>query len=151
MMVNRWWRRVRVWFAAAAVAPWLAACGGGDCLGGVPVFASAAASAQAECGPASGTVGSIANGKRVTYTVTGTAGVVGVTYSNAQGGTEQTRVTVPWATDFIGDADKFLYFSAQNRGETGSVVVSITIDGTVRKTSTSDGAFVIATVSDRCC
>jgi hypothetical protein len=84
----------------------------------------------------------------VEYKITGTASLVDVTLNNATGGTEQySDVAVPhtyYYSDFI---DWFLYISAQNQGDTGSVTVSIYLNGDLFKSSTSSGAYVIATAS----
>lgn len=55
------------------------------------------------------------------------------------GGRQGLRATAPPGT--------FLYIAAQNMGETGSVTCTITVDGTVISTTTSRGAYVIATCS----
>jgi len=84
-----------------------------------------------------------------TYKVTGTASTVNVTYKNANGGTEQqSNVIVPWSYSFeIEGYGDFVYISAQNQGKSGSVTVSILANGNERKSSTSTGAYVIATAS----
>jgi len=84
----------------------------------------------------------------VEYKITGTASKVFVTLSNATGGTEQfDNVSVPHTYTFETFDDWFLYVSAQNLGEWGSVTVTIYLNGAVVKTSTSSGAYVIATAS----
>jgi hypothetical protein len=84
----------------------------------------------------------------VVYKITGTAQRVDVTLSNDTGGTEQySNVYVPreyWYPTF---SDDFVYISAQNQGESGSVTVSIYVNDALFKTSTSSGAYVIATAS----
>jgi len=84
----------------------------------------------------------------VEYKITGTASRVSVTLNNATGGTEQyDNVSVPHTYSFDTFSDWFLYISAQNQGEYGSVTVTIYLNGEVVKTSTSSGAYVIATAS----
>jgi hypothetical protein len=84
----------------------------------------------------------------VEYKITGTASQVDVTLNNATGGTEQyDNVSVPHTYTFETFDDWFLYISAQNQGEYGSVTVTIYLNGEVVKTSTSSGAYVIATAS----
>ena len=84
----------------------------------------------------------------VEYKVTGTASEVDVTYENEDGGTsQQSNVSVPWSYSFTGDPGDFVYISAQNQGESGSVTVTIYTDGDKFKSSTSSGAYVIATAS----
>lgn len=86
--------------------------------------------------------------KSVTYRVDGTATQVAITYANSSEGTSQITTTTPWTLQFQDPTEgQFLYVSAQNQHETGSVHVSITKNGTLYKESTSTGAFVIATAS----
>ena len=87
----------------------------------------------------------------VSYEVTGTAESVSVTYTNRDGGTSQeSNVDLPWSCppvfcpSKIGD---WLYISAQNNGDYGSVTTKIYVDGELFKKSTSYGAYVIATSS----
>lgn len=87
----------------------------------------------------------------VTYNVSGSAREVAVTYANASEGTSQATVSVPWSHSFTcTKSGQFLYISAQNQGQTGTVTVRITKSGTTYKESTSSGAFVIATASGDC-
>jgi hypothetical protein len=85
----------------------------------------------------------------VEYRISGTATTVDVTLANSSGGTEQySDVVIPHSYTYKTFSDDFKYISAQNNGEAGSVTVAIYIKGTVLKTSTSSGAYVIATASD---
>lgn len=84
----------------------------------------------------------------VEYKITGTASWVDVTLTNATGGTEQySGVLVPHTYTFRNYTDWFLYISAQNQGDSGSVTVTIYLNGEVVNTATSSGAYVIATAS----
>jgi hypothetical protein len=84
----------------------------------------------------------------VTYRVDGSATSVAITYQNNTEGTSQITTTTPWTYSFQHPhAGQFLYVSAQNQNETGTVHVSITLNGSLFKESTSSGAFVIATAS----
>jgi hypothetical protein len=85
---------------------------------------------------------------KVTYRVSGSAGSVALTYRNAMGGTEQSRVRVPWEQTFDAQGGTFLYLSVQNAGVDGSVTCEIALDGEVRTRSTSTGAYVIAECSN---
>ena len=84
---------------------------------------------------------------QIEYKATGTASNVFVTYENEDGGTSQKEVSVPWLYSFSAGPGFFVYISAQNQGETGSVTVTIYKSGAVFKTSTSTGAYVIASAS----
>lgn len=87
----------------------------------------------------------------VTYTVTGSTPEVAITYANATEGTSQVNAATPWTLSFTcTKAGQFLYVSAQNQRNSGSVTVRITKAGTTYKESTSSGAFVIATASGDC-
>jgi len=85
---------------------------------------------------------------RVEYELTGTASKVSVTLNNATGGTEQfSDVYIPHTYTFEKYTDWFLYVSAQNLGDSGSITVTIYLNGEVVATSTSSGAYVIADAS----
>lgn len=84
----------------------------------------------------------------VRYEVTGSTEYVNITYENDSGGISQvTNVPVPWSLSFSGDIEDYVYLSAQNQGETGSVTVTIFRDENVFKKATSKGSYVIASVS----
>jgi hypothetical protein len=84
----------------------------------------------------------------VIYEITGTANEVDVTLNNATGGTEQySDVSVPKKYSYSSFPENFLYISAQNAGDHGGVTVTIYVKGEVSKTSSSYGAYTIATAS----
>lgn len=84
----------------------------------------------------------------VRYEITGTATKVDVTLNNSTGGTEQyDDVYLPKTYTYSPFSDWFLYISAQNQGESGTVTVSIYVNGTLYKTATSSGAYVIVSAS----
>ena len=87
----------------------------------------------------------------VVYNVTGTAESVSVTFENYGGGTSQWDTAyLPWDYPIYGMQNgDFVYISAQNNGEYGSVTSRIYVDGELFKTTTSYGAYVIATASGR--
>jgi hypothetical protein len=86
-------------------------------------------------------------------------GAADITYNNEDGGVEQRLVRAPreakdaviWSKSFKVRPGTFLYISAQNHNRSGYVTTYILINGEPRKTSTSAGAFVIASSSYRCC
>jgi len=88
----------------------------------------------------------VAPARSVTYSVTGLDGGkrASLTYANAQGGTEQTTVTLPWTKTFTATKGQFLYIAAQNQDAFGGVSCDITIGGTAFKHSESRGEYVIA-------
>lgn len=85
----------------------------------------------------------------ITYRVGGRTTSASLTYQNAQGGTEQKKVQVPWASTFNARSGAFLYLSAQNQQDTGTISCEILVDNVVVKTSTSEGAYTIASCSGR--
>ena len=85
----------------------------------------------------------------VEYKVSGSASSVSLTYKNSTGGTEQKDVYTPWSTSFKCMPGNFLYLSAQNEDKTGSVTCEIWVNGILYKTSTSSGAYVIASCNGR--
>jgi len=71
-----------------------------------------------------------------------------ITYENSSGGTSQeSNVNSTWSYSFTGYDGDFVYLSAQNNNNSGSITVNILVGGSVYKTSTSSGAYVIATAS----
>jgi hypothetical protein len=71
-----------------------------------------------------------------------------ITYENSSGGvSQQGNVGSSWSYSFTGNTGDFVYISAQNQNDYGSITVTIKRGNTVYKTSTSSGAYVIATAS----
>lgn len=96
----------------------------------------------------------------VKYAVQGTAETVDITIENESGGVSQfSDVPLPWEYEFSAYAGTgsydylFVYVSAQNQGYSGSVTSKIYSKKYEEdeyeefKSSTSEGAFVIATAS----
>jgi hypothetical protein len=88
----------------------------------------------------------------IKYEITGNATSVNITINNANGNTEQfSHVSLPWEKTFTVEIEKdryyFAYVSAQNQGNSGDVTARIYKDGSVFKSSTSSGAYVIASAS----
>lgn len=82
------------------------------------------------------------------YSITGTAKKVFVTIENEYGNTSQySDISVPWNYSFEAPDGMWVYCSAQNQGESGSVTVTIYRDNVKFTSSTSSGAYVIATAS----
>lgn len=82
----------------------------------------------------------------VRYTVGGTASSFDITYENEDGGTSQkSDVSSGWSYSFEAEEGDFVYISAQNTTDNGSVEVTIYNNGEVFKTSESEGEYVIAT------
>ncbi|GAA3189660.1 hypothetical protein GCM10010532_004850 [Dactylosporangium siamense] len=101
---------------------------------------------RGEAGP-EGSAGPPAPPDAFTYVVSGSAATVDVTYQDADGdASQQSGVRVPWSLS-IGSGSDFLYVSAQNQGDSGTVTCSIRNNGRVVKQSTSSGAYVICAAS----
>ena len=92
------------------------------------------------------------SGTAVEYRVNGSACAVDVTISNEEEGTSQFGpAALPWTYAFViplgEESGFFVYVSAQNQCSSGSVTAEIFVDGEEFRSSTSSGAFVIATAS----
>ncbi len=85
----------------------------------------------------------------VGYNVTGNAQRADLTYTNASGGTEQIEVNVPYGKSFTMKRGSFVYISAQNKGDFGSINCEILFNSQSYKKSTSSGAYKIATCSGK--
>jgi hypothetical protein len=85
----------------------------------------------------------------VEYKVSGSGGSFDVTISNEDDGSSQfDNVNSGWSYSFhTDDSDHFLYISAQNQNSSGSVTTKIYVGGKKKKSSTSEGAYVIASCS----
>lgn len=84
----------------------------------------------------------------VQYKIFGTAHSVNVTLNNPSGGTEQySNISLPKTYSYKHFEDNFLYISAQNNGESGSITVQIYYQDKLFKSSSASGAYVIATAS----
>ena len=88
-----------------------------------------------------------------------------LTYLNEQGGTSQeSNAHLPWTLSFVGKTGRPVYISAQNLDHYGNrkgrpgyvpnagevvqiITVEIYVDGALVKTSSSKGAYAIATAS----
>lgn len=84
----------------------------------------------------------------VRYEVVGSAESVNITFENAGGGISQmANVALPWSHSFSADPGDYVYLFAQNQGKNGSITVTIYKDGDVFKRATSEGEYVVASVS----
>lgn len=86
----------------------------------------------------------------IVYRITGkTTTKASLTYENATGDTEQATVALPWSKTFTAKPGAFLYISAQNELDYGSIKCEILVEGIVVKQAESTGAYVIASCSGR--
>lgn len=93
----------------------------------------------------------------VEYFVAGSAETADITYSTADGSTaQQSGVDVPITKKADGSpgikltgvhAGAFLYISAQNGGDAGTITCEIAVDGETVKHAESSGAYTIVTCS----
>lgn len=75
---------------------------------------------------------------------------VGITYTNAQGGTEQIDWRdSPWFRTFKATRGQFVYISAQKHDERGTVACVIRVNGQEARRSESTAAYGIATCSGK--
>jgi hypothetical protein len=79
----------------------------------------------------------------VHYALTGTSTGASITIRNADGGTEQRDVRVPWESTIRVDRGAFVAVSAQNKTD-GTITCTILVDGARLITSTSEGRHKIA-------
>lgn len=83
------------------------------------------------------------------YKIEGGTNLASITYQNSQGGTSQINDSPVPIDIVLNDMNKgdFVYVSAQNKRNTGSIIVRILVDSVEWKKSASSGAYVIATAS----
>jgi hypothetical protein len=83
-----------------------------------------------------------------TYEVSGTGGSYDVTLQNSDDNTSQySNVGNGWWYKWKQTGTRWLYFSAQNNNSAGTVIVKIYKAGKVISSNTSEGGYVVATVS----
>ncbi|MFZ0546246.1 MAG: hypothetical protein WAM60_12445 [Candidatus Promineifilaceae bacterium] len=92
----------------------------------------------------------------VEYVVTGGIYSASLTYENQSGNTEQRDIIqgtimniTPWTLGFSANYGDFVYLSAQNNHNDGTITCEIKVNGKVIESATSQGAYVIATCSGR--
>lgn len=83
----------------------------------------------------------------VIYRITGTATSTDLTYELPLGSQQEQRRPVPWEKSFTASTGEFLYISAQNRGEYGTVRCQIMVDGRTIQDAESKGGYTIASCS----
>lgn len=84
----------------------------------------------------------------VIYKIDGSTNSASITYENETGDTEQRDIRVPNEIKMgMITSGTFVYISAQNNEDIGSVSCEIWIDGVKYKSANSSGAYVIATCS----
>jgi hypothetical protein len=92
--------------------------------------------------------GEVDTGTRVViYKIAGTTSRADYTIENSQGGTEQGEVSVPWTKTFTFRRGDFVYLSAQNQRDSGTIKCEIWVDGKLFKNSSSSGGYMIASCS----
>lgn len=78
----------------------------------------------------------------VKYSVTGTAPAVTLIYQyGCRGKTQRSNVTLPWEVTFEGQSNDFVYISAVNLGDYGTITVNIYKNGKIFKTETVSGPY----------
>jgi hypothetical protein len=83
----------------------------------------------------------------VTYEATGNADLVDITVVNDSGGTEQYNdVPLPWRMDYGGFEFSQPYMYVYNNGESGSITISIKINGKIARTASCSGPYASATL-----
>jgi hypothetical protein len=85
----------------------------------------------------------------VTYRVSSSRGGASLTYTNADGGTEQVELSaadMPWIKTFNVRVGYFAYLSAQKSGDSGEVEVEIQERDGEKRSARSDAPFGVATI-----
>lgn len=85
----------------------------------------------------------------ITYMVGGNAPGASLTIENDSGGTSQIDVRVPWTTEFPVDRGDFVYLSAQNSSDGGTITCALLLDGAEVQHAESNTAYGIASCSGR--
>lgn len=88
----------------------------------------------------------IDSGKKVVFSLAGTARGATVDYSADNSGSEQRHVSVPWSHSVSAKSGATLVMTAQNDGA-GSMTCVITVDGREVARHTSHGRFAVVTCS----
>lgn len=85
---------------------------------------------------------------KVSYVISGTSEKANLTYSTPSGGTGQrSSISLPYRIDYDKFGGDFLYISAQNDTDRGSVKVEIYYEDRLVASDTANGAYSIATAS----
>jgi len=110
--------------------------------------------AATPAGPAAAAAAPTKDTRTVVYKVTGTTTQASLTLQTAAGTSQQNDVDVPVTSKsgtegltYEVDPYSFVYVSAQNSKDSGTVTCSIEVDGVVIATNTSSGAYAIASCS----
>ena len=88
------------------------------------------------------------DGVTVKYVVTGKGGANKAALTmQVPSGTSQQEVRLPWDETYTFPSGSFVYLSAQNQMDSGSITAKIYLQGKLWKEVESKGAYVIASVS----
>ncbi|MCX6004611.1 MAG: MmpS family transport accessory protein [Chloroflexi bacterium] len=83
----------------------------------------------------------------VTYEVTGDAELVDIAISDSDGDMERYEdMTLPWRRDYGDFEQDYLYLYAYNTGDSGTVNITIYVNGKVFKSATTSGGYTSAVV-----
>ncbi|MDD5313550.1 MAG: hypothetical protein PHO26_10985 [Dehalococcoidia bacterium] len=83
----------------------------------------------------------------VTYEVTGDADVVDIVISDDDGDLERFYdIGLPWRQDYGEFGQDYLYLYAYNKGESGTVIITIFVNGKVFKSETISGGYQSAVI-----
>lgn len=88
-------------------------------------------------------------GHSASYVVSGSASTAQLTYMKESGGTEQNEVNLPWKHEMKVGTGRFLYISAQNKSDYGTVKVELYVDDGLVQSASSDAKYGIASASGR--
>jgi hypothetical protein len=74
-----------------------------------------------------------------------------VSVSNQHGDVQQIDAFLPWFKTLTIKEGESIHVSAQNKRDSGTVVLFILADGKIRKTQQSTGPYVVVASAYRCC
>jgi hypothetical protein len=144
----RCWR----WVAACCSAWALQACGGDPCAAGKSVFTGqwAPGCVQGATGGTGGAGGG-ATAPVVRYDVSGTATSATILYDTVGASSTETRAPLPWSYSFAGTDGLALSLWALNTSDSGTLDVTISIDGAPVARNSARGAAASVEVEFPCC
>jgi hypothetical protein len=81
---------------------------------------------------------------RVTYSASGSAGKVALTYTDDTGADATAAVSLPWQSTVTLPAGTYVFFSVDNQDDSGDVACTIDVDGKAWRESQAAGGFGVA-------
>lgn len=108
-------------------------------LGGVLALRMNSISTMIEQPPATPGAEHPQNAITITYQVTGASATASVTYQDANGATNNERVSLPWQQSFTVDSGAYAHVAAKTDGGTGSLTCDILANGATWRHASGTG------------